>query len=833
MTSRYNAYKKSFSHTVSRIVIAWRYVLLALALASGFTAAWISKDFKLDRRLESMFPRGSKVLSDYQLLKQSFGGNEVVLIVYSDDQFWSGSNESMERLRELGDKISASQGVRAVMDLSQIDKLVESAESGIAALFSRRPKPNADGKILTGIRGTTPLAVAMRKTFVGYTHSAEGGWLALAVILEPSETKQSNGAVIQALRTKSSEHFQSDTGYYLVGEPVLIEEGFDLIENDGVRLGWTSAIALSLFLILFLRTIRWTIATLAVVYWSLWMTRAVCVLAGWQLTMVSSMLVAMVTVISIATCMHWFVAYQRLRRSEDRSLMNGQISNVAYASSLRVSPRKLEAYATYLSKKKDMPSSSIDSLTLALQELFVPIIWACLTTAMAFTALMAAHVEPVRDYGLMMAVSSIAVLVGIFAIVPGIVLLGTSVESSRSTSALQNTGFAWFEERLGSLLKRFLEAVLARPVWTWVFLGVWVLCTAIGTWRVEVETDFLKNFRSSSPLVQGYRIVEEHLGGAGVWDVIVPAPQVITREYLAEVAALDQKLSELSGMGLTKVISLAGAEAAARKSPILARLTPTLRLGAMRAAIPAFYDSLLTPQASPEPRRLRIMLRAKENVNTTAKQNLIREVTRIVESHTSSSSWLATLAAPGTPSSTATDSQVTGYYVLLASLVESVVSDQWICFGLATIAIAIMLRLAIGKWSLALIALVPNTLPSLGILAAMGLLGMKMNLGAALIAAVSLGLSVDSSLHYLCQYIRRREETKSVHQSLLDCQARVGVPLMLSTATLVIGFGSLATSEFVPTIVFGTTAALCMLLGLVGNLWWLPVLVAWSERDSN
>jgi predicted RND superfamily exporter protein len=227
------------------------------------------------------------------------------------------------------------------------------------------------------------------------------------------------------------------------------------------------------------------------------------------------------------------------------------------------------------------------------------------------------------------------------------------------------------------------------------------------------------------------------------------------------------------------------------------------------------------------------MLRAKENVNTTAKQNLIREVTRIVESHTTSPSWLATLVAPGMPSSTATDSQVTGYYVLLASLVESVVSDQWICFGLATIAIATMLRLAIGKWSLALIALVPNTLPSLGILAAMGLLGMKMNLGAALIAAVSLGLSVDSSLHYLCQYIRRREETKSVHQSLLDCQARVGVPLMLSTATLVIGFGSLATSEFVPTIVFGTTAALCMILGLVGNLWWLPVLVAWSERDSN
>jgi predicted RND superfamily exporter protein len=821
-----NADYRGFFRKFSRFVVAWRFLFLALAVASGLTAAWISKDFRLDRRLESMFPRDSKVLNDYQLLKESFGGNEVVLIVYSDDQFWSGSNESMERLRELGDKIRGSQGVRAVMDLSQIDKLVESAESGIAGLFSRRPKPNADGKVLTGIRGTTPLAVAMRQTFVGYTHSSTGGWLALAVILEPSETKQSNGAVIGALRNKARDHFKSDSNYYLVGEPVLVEEGFDLIENDGVRLGWTSAIALSLFLVLFLRTIRWTIATLAVVYWSLWMTRAICVVAGWQLTMVSSMLVAMVTVISIATCMHWFVAYQRSKNEEQ----NDRAIDVDSAD-----PSKSSAAIESIPAK----SNSIEALTVSLEELIAPIFWACATTAIAFMALMAAHVEPVRDYGLMMAVASVCVFVGILAIVPGIVLLGTPVRSSQINRTAQSARFVRLENRLGSFLRRFLELLLARPIWTWLFLAVWVLCTAIGTWRVEVETDFLKNFKSSSPLVQGYRVVEEHLGGAGVWDLIVPAPQVITREYLAEVAALDKKLSELSNVGLTKVISLAGAEAAARKSPILARLTPTLRLGAMRGAIPAFYDSLLTPVDIPQPiqspRRLRIMLRAKENVSTDAKQTLIREVTQIVQSHTSTPNWIAAIALPDGLGElgSATTYQVTGYYVLLASLVASVVSDQWVCFALATLAIALALRLAIGKWSLALIALVPNTLPSLGILAGMGLIGMKMNLGAALIAAVSLGLSVDSSLHYLCQYRRRREETKSVHQSLLDCQSRVGVPLILSTATLVIGFGSLATSEFVPTIVFGTTAALCMLLGLVGNLWWLPVLVACFERDSD
>ena len=745
---------------------------------------------------------------DYQLLKRSFGGNEVILLVYQDREFWDGSEQSMDRLSQLSSSLSKVPGVRAVMDLSQINQLVVSAETGIAGLFSAPPKPNQAGKVLAGIRGTSPLATAMRSQFEGYTHSANESWLAIATILEPSDGKLASTTVISDLRNAASIGFQEADSYFLVGEPVLVEEGFDLIENDGVRLGWTSAISLSLFLILILRTVRWTVATLAVVYWSLSLTRAVCVLAGWQLTMVSSMLVAMVTVISIATCMHWFVAYQRLRANQ-------------------VEPK--------------------DALETSLRELFAPIVWACLTNAIAFAALMAAHVEPVRDYGLMMAVASLTVFVGILCIVPGVVLLNASV-SVRPIS----DNFVSIEHRLAKLLVRFLEQVLARPVWTWMFLFVWVIFTALGTVRVEVETDFLKNFRSDSKLVKGYQVVEDHLGGAGVWDVILPAPDLITREYLAEVSKLANSLAGLSEMGLTKVITIAGAEAAARKSPILARLSLKLRLGAMRQSIPAFYDSLLTPASSiatddfssdrRQPRRLRIMLRAKENVSTRAKQSLIREVSRMVDAHTQQPSWLATLGSStgaiepleglAKGSRIDTSSQVTGYYVLLASLVQSIVSDQWVCFATATVAIAFALRLAIGSWSLALIALVPNTLPSLGILAVMGLIGMKMNLGAALIAAVSLGLSVDSSLHYLCQYVRRRKETGSVREALLDCQSRVGVPLLLSTTTLVIGFVSLATSEFVPTIVFGTTAAISMLFGLIGNLWWLPMLVAWSDRPK-
>ncbi len=101
---------------------------------------------------------------------------------------------------------------------------------------------------------------------------------------------------------------------------------------------------------------------------------------------------------------------------------------------------------------------------------------------------------------------------------------------------------------------------------------------------------------------------------------------------------------------------------------------------------------------------------------------------------------------------------VTGYFVLLANLVQSVVSDQWICFAIATLGIFVAIWFTLGNVKLAMVALIPNTLPAMGVIAWLGLVGMKMNLGAALIAAVSIGISVDTSLHYLIHTTNARDE---------------------------------------------------------------------------
>jgi predicted RND superfamily exporter protein len=108
----------------------------------------------------------------------------------------------------------------------------------------------------------------------------------------------------------------------------------------------------------------------------------------------------------------------------------------------------------------------------------------------------------------------------------------------------------------------------------------------------------------------------------------------------------------------------------------------------------------------------------------------------------------------------------------------------------------------------------------------MGWLGLKINMGAAMIASVSMGLSVDSSMHYLTDFLNQRRAGRSVHQAIAAAHQNVGRAMVFSTLALVIGFSALCLSHFVPTIYFGALVGLTMLGGLAGNLIVLPLLLA-------
>ena len=106
-----------------------------------------------------------------------------------------------------------------------------------------------------------------------------------------------------------------------------------------------------------------------------------------------------------------------------------------------------------------------------------------------------------------------------------------------------------------------------------------------------------------------------------------------------------------------------------------------------------------------------------------------------------------------------------------------------------------------------------------------------LTMGAAMIAAVSMGLAVDSSIHYITAFRRARGGGLSLDAALHSVQQSVGRAMVFSTLALIVGFSSLCQSQFVPIIYFGVLVSLSMLGGLAGNLVVLPLLLRLVTRE--
>jgi hypothetical protein len=315
--------------------------------------------------------------------------------------------------------------------------------------------------------------------------------------------------------------------------------------------------------------------------------------------------------------------------------------------------------------------------------------------------------------------------------------------------------------------------------------------------------------------------------------VLIPAPATIDGTVLAKLARLENRLREevtapgadgVPTSALTKVMSVADVLAAV--SPVsLERLESTSMgnwmvaraIDLLREQFPQLGSSLVGRDPDDGSTWLRVMLRARERQPAAAKRSIITQVQRIVAEEAP--------ARDGLPAG-----EVTGFFVLLAQLVDRLLADQWLTFAIAAAGITLLLAIAFRSPLLAAIALVPNALPIFVVLGLLGWIGEPVNMGTAMIAAVSLGLSVDSSIHYITAFRRRLADGHACAAALDTAHQTAGRAMIFSTLALVIGFLALTTSGFMPTVSFGWLSCLTLVGGLAGNLVVLPVLLAVCAR---
>lgn len=728
---------------------------LLLAVVAVTAVAWpVSQRLTFDRSIESLYAADNPYLRDYRESKELFGGDEFVIVTYTDPELLNDKRRLTEssrgRLTELTESLNAVEGVRAAstQDLRGVMRAV--IPIGKALELSR-------GILLGNDDATT--AVVLR--------------------LEPEQAADiSRDATISAIRQRAAafgSNHQLDV--YVVGEPVQVNEMFRYVEEDGRVLFYVSLACLGLVLLALFRSWRWMLLPLLVVVVTIRWTEAALVLSGVKLSMVSSMLNSLVTIIGVATVTHIAVYYQKQRLEHDR----------------------------------------IDGFHRTWTALRPPVVWACLTTGVGFASLLSSHITPVRSFGAMI---SLAVLMTLFVMsitLPGGILTGRFASDPRTVVG---------DRHLVTLLQSITRTTLKRPRTYGAIFAAIIAVGGLGLLRLQVETDFSKNFRADSPIVRSLAFFEDdrRLGGAGTWEVNFPAPPALTESYLNKVRKLAARLRQEfvapdSSGELTKVLAITDGLDAAPEIPFVP-ISIERKLDLLALFQPEFVTSLYNPEAG----RMRIVLRARERQSAELKLALIDRVRQVTQS------WAEEQLADEFPQPVA---KASGLFVLLAFLIESLLADQLVSFGIAAVGIAGMLTIAFRSLRIGLAALVPNVFPIVLVIGSLGWTGLPINIATAMIASVSMGLTVDSSIHYLSGFRRARNRGLSVADALEETHGQVGRALVYANIALIAGFSVLTLSHFIPLIYFGVLVSAAMLGGLIGNLFLLPLLLSWAEKEAN
>ena len=348
--------------------------------------------------------------------------------------------------------------------------------------------------------------------------------------------------------------------------------------------------------------------------------------------------------------------------------------------------------------------------------------------------------------------------------------------------------------------------------------GTLVLCAVagVGLARLRVEVDIYHLFGEETRVVRWIRFVEEHLRKPDTLDVVLTLPDgkaIEDPEVLSGVAQLSGSLSALPGLGQARSVL----DPLRWLNRLLHQDDPAFERAAATAAGNAELLFLLAqddPQAldrwvSLDRRRVRVEVQVQAGTHSHS-ERVLERVNRLLASDF--------LRGFGT--------EINGPMKVSVQMVEEVQRTQLSSFAAAALVVAVLVALFLRSLSWALAAMLPTLFPVLVTLGAMGLAGVYLDMGTAMIAAVVLGIAIDDTVHLLMQYRRRLAAGSPPAEAIRAAVLHVGRAVVTTSLALSLGFFVLTLSSWESVASFGFLSGIAILIALVADLVILPAVIA-------
>ncbi|SMP63019.1 hypothetical protein SAMN06295888_11092 [Desulfonatronum zhilinae] len=460
---------------------------------------------------------------------------------------------------------------------------------------------------------------------------------------------------------------------------------------------------------------------------------------------------------------------------------------------------------TSVLRRSPDPARALESV---LAKVIMPCFLTSLTTAVGFFSLSVSHVPPIKEFAYVAAAGMVFKFIFSFLLLPPLLLLC----KPESIYFGQDR-----ERRFGPALRRLVNAVQGYPRSISMIVALLVVGSVWAGSTIQVETNLLEYFKYSSPIRQSLDFVETRLSGVGTVDVSLKSRD--TEAFL-------------------NPRNLVVIETIQHFAETLPHVDKTMSfVDFLKDMNKAFHDEDATFHVIPYSRELvaqYLLLYDSDDIDdfVTMEYDHARILIRISEHGSSGQAVFIDALRKFIDMMDRQDLEirVTGRAVQDVNIIDALVWGQIHSLAIAAAVISLIMFLALRSVRIGALSLIPNIFPLVINFGIMGALGIPLNTSTALISVVALGIAVDDTIHFLTEYNRRRADRMSIPDALREATLEKGAALCATSMILVIGFGVLLFSNFVPTISFGGLSAVVMVTALVGDLVVLPAIMLAFHR---
>lgn len=790
----------------------------------------------LDASADSLVLEGDRALEVYREINKRYGSEDFLVITFSPIEPLF-SNSSLTTLQALKEELSTldpvssvitildvpllysppvklselAQGVRYLSD-SSTDRALAKAEFLNSPLYSQ---------LLTSDSfDTTAIQVNLTRDEYYFQLLNERDQLRLlaknsvlsadeTVALSKAEQAYSDYLVetnnrqeklVESVR-RILDTYRDRGDLYLGGVPMIASDMIDFIKKDLLIFGLGILIFIVLLLAIIFRSFTWVLLPLTTCLVAVLVMLGVISSLEWKLTVISSNFVALLMIITLSITIHLAVRYREL--------------SVDYAQ-----------------------SNPFELVMSTVRFMIRPCLYTTITTIVAFASLVVSGIRPVIDFGWMMTIGVAGAFIVTFLIIPtGVMFLPLS-SSQATTIKRKSPAFTLF----------FAKFADQRGNWVWAVSSLLLIMSVVGILQLKVENRFIDYFDEKTEIYQGMEVIDQKLGGTIPLDIIIrtkvdesSAKDAQETESFEEISfdAFDDEFSDpfgnaAAGTNLGYWFTRHGLNQVAQLHNHLDSLDETGKVISLASLYQVMKDvtgadiddfqlaligqnltsdiknTLVTPYLSEDGNETRLSVRVKETSQLLNRNELLQQLEGYLQNEMGFS---------------AEEYELTGMLVLYNNMLQSLFSSQIMTLGAVFLAITLMFTVLFRSLYIALIAITPNLLAAGMVLGGMGILGIPLDMMTITVAAITVGIGVDDTIHYIHRFKDEFAKDHDYAATMYRCHSSIGRAMFYTSVIIIIGFSILALSNFTPTIYFGLLTGFAMFSALLGALILLPRLL--------